>query len=205
MTRRRPRVQFPQCAPMTKSIWNSIAGVYDWFFTAHLNRDIPMLLKLGDFKKTDKVLDYGGGTGRVAEQIKNKIAKVLVADPAFKMLKRAKKKNLETILINDLPTALESESFDTALAIDSLHHFRYQWAGLMEIYRVLKPGGVLIIEEPHPKTWVRLALWIENIFERVHFFTPEELQLLVIKIGFCVEKNDFFAPSYFLKLRKPNL
>lgn len=46
----------------------------------------------------------------------------------------------------------ENASQDIVTAIMSLHHIQYVDAYLMEIHRVLKPGGVFIIQEHNPQT-----------------------------------------------------
>jgi len=44
--------------------------------------------------------------------------------------------------------AILDHSFDRVLMVDALHHVVNQAETICELYRVLKPGGRLVIEEP---------------------------------------------------------
>jgi SAM-dependent methyltransferase len=59
---------------------------------------------------------------------------------------------------------LENESLDLVFCFQAAHHFRVHRTTLVEIKRVLKPGGVcLYLQEPCcPRFWYRLANWRVN-------------------------------------------
>lgn len=52
-----------------------------------------------------------------------------------------------------LDTALPDESFDVVTLWDVLEHTRDPSATLREIYRVLKPGGLVVLKSPDPSSW----------------------------------------------------
>ena len=44
---------------------------------------------------------------------------------------------------------IPNESYDTAILIEVLEHLPHPWLAMTEAYRVLKPGGVIIVSVPH--------------------------------------------------------
>ena len=165
---------------MKSSLWNRLAGMYDRTFTPVLNRDLKIIFELGRFKLGDAVLDYGGGTGRVAAAIKNRVARAVVADAAPRMVARAMAKGLEAVRVTGLPAPFPDASFNTILVIEAFHHMPDHEAHLKEFHRLLKPGGKLILEEPDPRFWwTRVALWIERCFESITPHTPEAMASLL--------------------------
>jgi demethylmenaquinone methyltransferase/2-methoxy-6-polyprenyl-1,4-benzoquinol methylase len=71
-------------------------------------------------------------------------------------------------------------SFARILMVDALHHVCDQPQTAHELWRVLKPGGYLLIEEPDLRTFtVKLVAIAEKIaFMRSHFLTPEAIAAL---------------------------
>jgi demethylmenaquinone methyltransferase/2-methoxy-6-polyprenyl-1,4-benzoquinol methylase len=187
---------------MKFSIWNHLARIYDRTFTPILKRDIGIIRELGDFKKSDAVLDFGGGTGRVAQAIKNDVARVVVVDAAPKMVARARQKGIEAEIVSGLPTRFSDASFDKVLVIEAFHHMSAHEAHIVEFCRVLKLGGALLIEEPDPRSWIRWFFWVERLFEPTVYHAPDELRLLLEKHDFSVEQEQRAGFSYFIRARK---
>lgn len=187
---------------MKFSFWNFVSGIYDWTFARSMKKDIPVILEMGEFKLTDAVLDYGGGTGRVAEAIRDRVARVIVADCAQKMLAKAAAKGIATEVVSSLPTRFASGSFDAILVVEALHHMPNHEDHLREFHRLLKSGGTLLLEEPDTNSWARYWLWTDGFFETVRFHSPDELKRLIAARGFSVlrERREGFA--YFVQARK---
>jgi demethylmenaquinone methyltransferase/2-methoxy-6-polyprenyl-1,4-benzoquinol methylase len=61
--------------------------------------------------------------------------------------------------------------------VDALHHVIHHADSAREMFRVLKPGGVLVIEEPDIRTFgVKLiALGEKLLLMRSHFLTPDQI------------------------------
>jgi ubiquinone/menaquinone biosynthesis C-methylase UbiE len=104
----------------------------------------------------ENLLDVGCGTGqltRLAAELLKKDGEVIGVDPSVEMLQVAKrnatkvhsKANFQLGVIESLP--FENEHFDIVLSSMMLHHLPpdLKRTGLAEIYRVLKPGGRLMV------------------------------------------------------------
>ncbi|MBE0697251.1 MAG: class I SAM-dependent methyltransferase [Anaerolineaceae bacterium] len=124
------------------------------------------------------VLDAGGGTGRVAQYFRARAAQILVADESLQMLREAQKKDgLQPVVsyAEDLP--FQDGSFDCVIMVDALHHVADQRKTTDELWRILKPGGCLIIEEPniHLTRVKFIALAEKLMLMRSHFLTPQQI------------------------------
>jgi ubiquinone/menaquinone biosynthesis C-methylase UbiE len=108
-------------------------------------------------KPGDSVLDVGCGTGEVSLLAKTraKAGKVYGIDPAPEMIAVARKKaarkkldlDFRVDVIESLP--LPDSSIDVVTSSLMMHHLPedLKVRGLAEIYRVLKPGGRLLIAD----------------------------------------------------------
>ncbi len=133
-----------------------------------------------------RLLDAGGGTGRVSMQLRPLVEELFISDLSLKMLQRAQSKGLgypAAAHVEYLP--YPDESFERVLVVDALHHFCDQQESVAELARVLKPGGRLVIEEPDLR---RLSVKMVAVAEKValmrsHFFYPSEIQAMVADQG----------------------
>ncbi len=106
-----------------------------------------------------KVLDFGCGSGNATRHLVGLDAEVLAADvsPAFlEMIDRQfGDDDVRTVAINGLDLGpLGDSSVDMAVAYSVLHHVPDYLAALEELCRVVRPGGVLLIDhEAGPAEW----------------------------------------------------
>jgi len=127
------------------------------------------------------ILDAGGGTGRVAQYFRAKAAQILVADESFKMLQEAQRKDgLQPVLSLTENLPFQSGTFDCIIMVDALHHVADQQKTVDELWRILRPGGRIIIEEPdiHFLGVKFIAIAEKLALMRSHFLSPQQILAL---------------------------
>jgi len=151
--------------------FNLLGPIYDLIF--HGNSK-SKLFELLDLKPDHYLLDVGGGTGRVSSIFQKLTPHVIIIDAAFYMLKEALKKGITAVNAEAEGLPFCANSFDRIVMIDALHHVANQERTLEEMWRLLKPGGKLIIEEPDIRHWgVKLLAFFEKaLLMRSHFLEP---------------------------------
>ncbi len=156
------------------SHFNFLAPFYD--------RAIPFsrleqTLRVLDLPHPGRLLDAGGGTGRVAAALRPHVGSLVVADISRGMLLQTRRKNLAAASTETEYLPFADNSFERVLMVDALHHVNDQAATVRELYRVLKPGGRLVIEEPDLRTLsVKLMAVVEKLaLMRSHFLAPERI------------------------------
>jgi demethylmenaquinone methyltransferase/2-methoxy-6-polyprenyl-1,4-benzoquinol methylase len=147
-----------------------------------LNRLIH-LLKL---PTRGRLLDAGGGTGRVSSRLRSLVDEVVVCDLSLFMLRQAKnKRRLLTVRSPVEQLSFPNQCFERILVVDALHHFCNQRESIQELLRVLKIGGRLVIEEPNIDhfiiKWVALAEKLA--FMRSRFCSSREIVRMITDQG----------------------
>ena len=138
--------------------------------------DTGILEDLLELPIEGSLLDVGGGTGRITQKLTDKVSEVFLVDLSVGMLLQANDKGRISKLCSYSETLpFEDESFDRIIMIDALHHVINQEETVGELWRVLKSGGKLIIEEPDvTKFVVKLVALAEKLaLMRSHFLNPE--------------------------------
>jgi demethylmenaquinone methyltransferase/2-methoxy-6-polyprenyl-1,4-benzoquinol methylase len=146
------------------------------------------------------LLDAGGGTGRLAQFMLDKSAGVVLADLSYEMLQEADNKGkFLRICSHTEGFPFRDHSFSRIMMVDALHHVCDQNDTALELWRVLKPGGVLVIEEPDlRKLGVKLIAIAEKIaLMQSHFLAPAEIGSLFpfpnSEVRIETEEDDFNA------------
>jgi len=148
-------------------------------------------LSLLDIRPGDRILEVGCGPGALIQALAARATEGLVVgiDPSPTMLRQASKRNAQAIregrvrLEQGSATALpfEEASFDKALSANSLPFWPDQEAGLREMWRVLRPGGIIaIILQPR---WARTESEVKQI--------GEGLVSLLSQVGFQQARLEF--------------
>ena len=132
--------------------WDRISGVYDLFgnvYNGRVNRKLCRLVS-ERIKQTDVVLECACGTGAISIFIAQKCKRLVATDFATGMLKKAAKKcrnySNTTFKKADITNIkCKGGCFDKAVAGNVIHLLPEPEKALHELWRVVKPGGKIII------------------------------------------------------------
>jgi ubiquinone/menaquinone biosynthesis C-methylase UbiE len=112
--------------------------------------EILALKKLLTGKHFTQSLDIGGGYGRLTSFLANYSTRAILIEPS------AKQRKLAATLLDSKKTSIISgtaekthqtgSSTDCVIIIRVLHHLPDPEPSLQEIFRILKPGGILVLE-----------------------------------------------------------
>jgi demethylmenaquinone methyltransferase/2-methoxy-6-polyprenyl-1,4-benzoquinol methylase len=141
---------------------------------------LELMLKMVALPADGLLLDAGGGTGRVAAALRPYVRAALVADFSSGMLAQARKKGLSAIQSPAEHLPFADGTFERVIMVDALHHVINQKETISELWRVLRPGGRLVIEEPDVRTLtVKLVAIGEKLaLMRSHFLSPPKIAAL---------------------------
>ena len=135
----------------SKAAFNRQAATYDRDIKGQHARSLYpfMLKKLSDIS-FQSALDLGCGTGEMLKLIlqKNEHKDLYGIDLSEEMLAVAKSKlpNRVRLFLGDSESLpFPDNSFDVVYCNDSFHHYPAPQNVLMEVHRVLKPGGTFLI------------------------------------------------------------
>lgn len=175
-----------------------------------LKRRARRMLEELELKKGDKILDAGCGDGfylHLLSSLGNYAITGIDFDKAA--LQSAKKnlkgiKNISILHGSVLELPFKSKSFDKVIMTEVAEHLPDDLKGLQEIYRVLKPGGILVLTVPnhnYPFLWdpvnkilekttqkhIRSGFWAGIWNQHIRLYYPEEITKLIKKAGFKVK------------------
>ncbi|MBE0410684.1 MAG: class I SAM-dependent methyltransferase, partial [Anaerolineales bacterium] len=103
---------------------------------------------------------------------------IIVVDLSFAMLRQAlNKKGLPSVCSKTESLPFDNNSFDRIVMVDALHHVYDQHLTAQEMWRLVKPGGRIIIEELNINVLsVKLIALFEKLaLMRSKFFSPERI------------------------------
>lgn len=175
--------------------FNLLAPFYDRVIPPPDPERLRALLRL---PTAGRMLDAGGGTGRVSTQLQQLVGELVLTDASSGMLKQAQRKDdLRLTMAHAERLPFADESFDRILVVDALHHFHDQHQAVADLLRVLRPGGRLVIEEPDlNRLRVKFMALAERLaLMRSHFFSPEAIAGMVRDNGLTarIERDDLIT------------
>jgi len=137
-----------------------------------------------------RILEVGCGTGRILiplakrlKKLKRFKAEFYGIDPSLNMLNilRKKKKNLKINIkkgeIEKIP--YKKDYFDVVYSIHVLMHMNKYDKAIKEMYRVLKPNGVMICDFPNKDSpYTKISIFLNPKERRTHLFSLKDLKRL---------------------------
>lgn len=159
-------------------------------------------------KRMDKFADIGGGYGRLANEYLKRAHKVIIFDYSKSELEQAKEiygDKVETRAGDIYKLPFKDGELDGLLMVRVTHHLKDMDKAMSELYRVLKPGGVAVIEVANKRTLPKMARFLTgkskvNPFDHkvanykdiakdgFYNYHPKYVEEIFDKTGFKVEK-----------------
>lgn len=148
--------------------YDPIAGAYHRLLASRIfAAPASDLVSLAGLRDGQRVLDAGTGTGLVARAAAEAVGTrglVVGLDPSFEMLRYARASGLPLLVAASVPGVPFAERFfDIVLAGFVVSHFRNYQEALLDLVRVLKPGGRLgatswrISDDEYTRAWKETA------------------------------------------------
>lgn len=114
-------------------------------------------------KRMEKFADIGGGYGRLANEYLKRARKVIIFDYSKTELKEAKEMlgdKVETRAGDIYKLPFKDNELDGLMMVRVTQHLKDLEDAVAELYRVLKPGGVAVIEVANKRTLPKMARYI---------------------------------------------
>lgn len=118
-------------------------------------------------KKGGVYLDIGCGTGNYTNELQKKGCDFIGIDPSEKMLEKARLKNtkVDWKVGSAENTGLPNDFLDGIVGTLTIHHWEDLKRGFLELYRILKPKGKIVIFTSTPKQM--RGYWLNHYFPKM--------------------------------------
>jgi len=173
-----------------------IADNYDNWYKSHLGKFVDeiernVVMDLAKPQKNEKVLDLGCGTGIYSLLFLNMGLKVTGIDQSDFMLEKVREKTnkINFIKANAYNLPFPDESFDLVVSITMFEFLDDPQKAAHEAYRVLSPGGRLVICVIGAKsTWAKLyrekaKTEDQSPYKAARFYTLEEVLNFISQVS----------------------
>jgi SAM-dependent methyltransferase len=201
----------------------SLSERYDTFYKSSLVRETFADITLAGWPlnrveailafagKGESVLDVGCGSGHLLYQLRHRFTRLVGLEFSGHRLEQAKINlaGLPFVAIQgsaEAMTEIASDSIECVVSADTIEHVPDVYLAAAELFRVLRPGGRLIINTPNIAFVKKRALLLLGRFPstsqpnegfgsdvlfdggHLHYFTFRSLSLLLQRAGFKIDK-----------------
>ncbi|MBX3129907.1 MAG: methyltransferase domain-containing protein [Polyangiaceae bacterium] len=134
--------------------WFDRAGAFDFLETDRDNvvrlEVVQRTLARERARRGERLLDVGAGDGRIGARLAALGYQVTALDGSERALALARERGLVTVLADaSRPLPFEAASFDVVYAGELIEHLFDTSAFLLELRRVLRPGGLMLLTTPN--------------------------------------------------------
>jgi len=178
--------------------YDRLASVYDRRWKNYISNTLSFLKTWAEISPLDTVLDVACGTGEFENLLltENSTLKIVGVDISAEMLAIAQEKcknypqvSFHTASASALPFA--DNSFDVIVSASSFHYFNDPLAALIEMKRVLKPNGkVVILDWCKDYLFCKILDIILKIFDPAHqqCYTQKEFHSFLTSANFVISR-----------------
>ena len=179
----------------------------EWWFKT---RREAVLKFTANLPKHSKILDVGCSSGQLLHDLertgfkKDQLFGIDISESGINLAQASGFTNTEIMDGSNL--TYPDEYFDVLISSDSLEHIEFDERALLHWFRVLKPGGTLIVFVP-----AFMALWSAHDIVNHHFrrYTKHTLTSKVESAGFKIEQRGYwnlflFFPIACVRILKRN-
>lgn len=187
-------------APRGAGLYNAVAPKLLQPLYRRVADDVARLPDLVSMSVTPAVLEIGSGPGELALEIARRLpgAEIVGIDLAGAMIERANERvqaermgeRVRFVLADAAALPLPDATVDVTVSTLSLHHWADPAAVFAEIARVLRPGGVALIFDLRPFSYVRHEL---EVFLAGTAFEATHLEREPLRLG--------PLPALFIRIR----
>jgi excisionase family DNA binding protein len=151
-----------------KEFFNQVAPEWEEISRNYYDRSIKdRIMSMDILGRSMTAVDLGCGDGYISRAVSERVEKVIAIDISSKMLELLNKKaeesgirNIETIETEAQEVPLQDSSIDIVFASMFLHHIEEPEDIINEVYRILKPGGTVVLADliKHRNTEMKNAM-----------------------------------------------
>jgi demethylmenaquinone methyltransferase/2-methoxy-6-polyprenyl-1,4-benzoquinol methylase len=181
-----------------------LAPLYERFIPP---RDPRELMARAGLPCSGALLDAGGGTGRISQFARGAADTIVVADLSRPMLAEARAKSgLLPVCTHTETLPFPNAAFARIIMVDTVHHVCDQRRTAAELWRVLTPGGRLVVEEPDVRYFgVKLIAVGEKLaLMRSRFLAPPRIAALFRRPGATVRLDAERGTAWIIVEKPPS-
>lgn len=156
-----------------------------------------LILRLISKNKKQNILDIGCSSGALLKLLElNDFKELTGIDNSKEAIKECKKRGLnKTFVMDGSKLNFPDNKFEIIIASDILEHIKDDKAALSEWFRIVKPGGKMILFVPAFN-----FLWSNHDVINKHYrrYYKNNLEKIIKESGFVLKKVSFWSFTLFL-------